>query len=211
MKSRVVVAKVGGSLARRGFESLKLTLDELGSLDEAVVVVPGGWVFADISRLVDSCLNLKAGLSHSMGILAMEMYGYIVANFGFSAATLEDLREVKKGDKLVLLPYSSGLHESELPKSWRVTSDSIAVWVAQKLREWGYDAVVLKITDVDGIFKDGHLLDRVKAEDVRGCVDSYALKLIRKYGIRLFVCNGIRRGRVKGYIVEGRTLGTLIE
>ena len=211
MEFRVVVAKVGGSVARRGLECLKALLKELRSLNETVVVIPGGWVFADFSRLVDSNLNLKAELSHAMGILSMEMYARVIENFGFKSVTLEDFKKIGKGDKLVLLPYSSGLHESELPKSWRVTSDSIAVWVAQKLKEWGHDIAVLKVTDVDGVFEGDRLLSRVKAEEVHGCVDDYALKLIRKYGIRLFVCNGTERGRVKDYIVEGRTLGTLIE
>jgi aspartokinase-like uncharacterized kinase len=211
---RIIVAKVGGSLGRRGFEKLGIVINELKTLEDAVVVIPGGWAFADISRLVDVKLNLNSKLSHAMGILSMEMYAHIIMNFGLKGATLKNLKKLEKGEKFVLLPYSSKLHESELPKSWDVTSDSIAVWVAHRLKLAGYSISVIKITDVDGIFKNGRLLNRVKAHEIsRGfgdlsCIDSYALKLIQKLGIKLFVC---RWDRVKDYIVEGKMLGTLIE
>ncbi len=201
----MLVVKLGGSIAVRGIDKLKAVLEEL-EVAENVLVVPGGWVFADIVRLVDYYHSMPKA-SHVLGVLSMEMYAYLISELsGFKLTTLQELSAGKKG-KFVLLPYSSKLYK-ELPESWEVTSDSFAVLVAHRVgcRE------VLKVTDVDGILDGNKLLPEVKAGELKGetCLDSYSAKLIERLGVRVFICNGLKRGRVKGYIVEGRTPGTLV-
>jgi len=93
----------------------------------------------------------------------------------------------------------------ELPHSWEVTSDSIAVWMAAKLRF----GEVLKVTAAGGIAgEDGELKETVKASELRtDVVDSFTPKLLVKYGINMFVCSP---DELKNYILRGRARGTLI-
>ncbi len=209
----MIVVKLGGSIARAGISNLVRVLNELSG---SFVIVPGGWVFADIVRLIDSQLSLKQRTAHEMAIAGMEVYGMLIADVGgLRRATLEEV--IEGIDRAVLMPYSSGIHKAKLPESWEVTSDSISVWIASKLKDEGLlekgarKAEVLKVTDVDGVLKDGRLCERVKAREVEGCLDRHSLRLIEELDVRVFVCNGLVEGRVKDYIVEGRTLGTLIE
>jgi len=130
------VVKIGGSVASR----IEGILEELSG---DVLIIPGGWIFANAVRELDSERKLPSSAAHWMCIAGMEMYGYYISSLGVK--TTEKLERVK-GIK-VLLPYCI-LKKSELPQSWDVTSDSIAVWVASKL---GVKEVI-KITDVDGIF-----------------------------------------------------------
>ena len=199
------IVKVGGSVAAR----IKGILKELEESKEDVLIVPGGWIFADLVRKLDIDNDSAA---HWMAILAMEQYGYYISSFGVNIVKPRTFNELK--GKLfglsVLLPYELIKNNDELPHSWDVTSDSIAVWVASKLnvRE------VIKLTDVDGLIINGQVVEKVKAADIVGietCVDSYAPKLMIRYGINMFVCNGLFEERVKNYITEGRAKGTLIE
>ncbi len=217
----MMVVKLGGSIARAGISNL---VRVLGELSGSFLIVPGGWVFADTVRLIDSQLGLGDVTAHEMAIAGMEMYGMLIAELGgFRKVTLD---EVESHARAVLMPYSSRIHESELPGSWEVTSDAISIWVAAKLRDAGLldcageragaeeraeRAEVLKVTDVDGVFRNGRICRRVRARDAAGCLDGYSAKLIEELDVRVFVCNGLVEGRVKDYIVEGRTLGTLIE
>lgn len=213
----MMVVKVGGSVARAGICVLKRVLEELSHSKTPLLIVPGGWIFADFVRLVDCSHNLGE-TAHDMAIAGMEIYAMLISHIGgfdritFDRITLEELDEKSFKGIYVLMPYSSRIQESELPKSWDVTSDSIAIWVASKLKDWGLGGkTVLKITDVDGVYRNGRFCERVRARDALGCIDRYSIRLIEERGIDVFVCNGLKAGRVKGYIVEGKTLGTLIE
>ncbi len=208
----VIVAKLGGSIARRRFDRLKGILEEL-SYAKKIVIVPGGWIFADISRLIDLKIGLEDETSHTLGIMSMEMFAKVLLDVGkekFKPALLNELvfnRE--RENRFILLPYSSNMHKLDLPKSWEVTSDSLALWTAKMLKK-EYNVKVIKITDVDGIFVNGKLVKKIRAEEVKGCLDPYSLKFIREFEIPVFVCNGIIKNRVKSYILEGQTLGTLV-
>ncbi|RLI87810.1 MAG: uridylate kinase [Archaeoglobales archaeon] len=192
------VVKIGGSVASR----IEGILEELSG---DVLIIPGGWIFANAVRELDSERKLPSSAAHWMCIAGMEMYGYYISSLGVK--TTEKLERVK-GIK-VLLPYCI-LKKSELPQSWDVTSDSIAVWVASKL---GVKEVI-KITDVDGIFLNGRFIEKIRASELIGkktCVDSFAPELMAKLGINMFVCNGLVEGRVKDYILRSQARGTLIE
>ncbi|AEA47957.1 amino acid kinase family protein [Archaeoglobus veneficus] len=197
------VAKLGGSVASR----LSGILDELKAGGD-VLIVPGGWIFADSVRELDEQRRLPPSAAHWMCIAGMEMYAHYISSFGVNA--VEDLKEEEIKGLCVLLPYKTLRLADELPHSWDVTSDSIAVWVASKL---GVEEVI-KITNVDGVYVDGEFVERVEASALIGkktCVDSFAPKLMVETGIDMFVCNGLVEGRVKNYILGGRAKGTLIE
>ncbi|ADC64986.1 aspartate/glutamate/uridylate kinase [Ferroglobus placidus DSM 10642] len=193
-----MIVKVGGSVFKRAKE----VIEEIKSTGKDCLIIPGGWVFADIVRLMD----LDDDTAHWMALKAMDVYGLYLSSF---AETLEadDFNFKLEGMK-VLLPYSLVRKYDELPHSWEATSDSVAVWVAGKL---GIRKVV-KVTDVDGIFVNGKLAEKLNYDEVpeKSCIDSLAVKLAEKFGVEIFVCNGFVRGRVKNYILRGSAVGTLI-
>ncbi len=202
------VVKMGGSVASR-VEGLLKELEGCGD----ILIVPGGWIFAEAVRKLDSQRKLPEKAAHWMCIAGMEIYGYYISSFG--VGTVNELRKVS--GIAVLLPYLI-LKSSNLPECWEVTSDSVAVWVASRL---GINEVV-KITDVDGVILNGRLVERIKASELAGrntCVDGFAPKLMVEEGVNMFVCNGLRPGRVKNYIlrsqaslsVQSHAKGTLIE
>ena len=197
-----MLIKVGGSVA----EKLEEVFESLRNL-QRVYVIPGGWIFADLVRKIDSDKKLSPSTSHWMAITAMNAYGYYMAEtarkFGFELLEPENFELPEK--KAVILPYNLLRKFDELPHSWDVTSDSIAVWMAAKLRF----GEVLKVTAAGGIAgEDGELKETVKASELRtDVVDSFTPKLLVKYGINMFVCSP---DELKNYILRGRARGTLI-
>ncbi|WP_456369584.1 amino acid kinase family protein [Geoglobus sp.] len=194
----MIVVKLGGSVA---FSAGKI-IAELKETGKDILVIPGGWRFADAVRE----LNVDDDAAHWMAVLGMNMYGFYLSRF---AETIEpEDFDFKPLGVRILLPYALLRKNDELPHSWDVTSDSIAVWVAEKV-----DAEMLvKVTDVDGIIKDGRLLERVRASELRRatCLDTFAPRLLAEYGRDMFICNGLVGGRVKDYIMKGRAKGTTV-
>jgi aspartokinase-like uncharacterized kinase len=130
----LTVVKVGGGLGRgAGDDALRALCRRLGELGERhrLLVVPGGGWFADAVREADRRLGLRAATSHRMAILAMEQFGRLLGDLIPGAALRNDLMLTGAGRTEVLLP--AGLALDELPASWKVTSDSIAAWVARKV------------------------------------------------------------------------------
>ncbi len=202
------IVKVGGSVAARIGEVVR----ELKETGEDILIVPGGWVFADMVREIDSRERLNPSHAHWMAIAAMEMYAHYISNFGVDTVDANEPADIGVSGVAVLFPYRLLRKNDELPHLWDVTSDSIAVWLASKIgcRE------VVKVTDVDGIYIGGNFIERTTASflienKIQTCVDPYSPRLMKDSGVDMFVCNGMVRGRVKGYIVRGRAKGTLIE
>jgi len=194
----MIVVKLGGSVV----SNAEGIIEELKECKKEILIVPGGWSFTEEVRRMD----LDDDSAHWMAILGMNMYGYYLSRY---ADVIEpegfdfDVDGVK-----ILLPYILLRKNDELPHSWSVTSDSIAVWLAEKI-----DAEsVVKITDVDGVIFNGRLVERIYASELKGktCLDDFAPKLLVEYGRDLFVCNGFKAGRVKDYIMKGRAKGTIV-
>lgn len=202
----MIVVKVGGSVAEfadKLFEDLK-TLAEVNSV--RILVVPGGWIFAEKVRELWKRGIIDDEAAHWMAVECMDVYGYYLSRFAQPVIPegFEDLlKELPSVG--VLIPGKLLRNYDELPHSWDVTSDSIAVWVA---RNTGAERVI-KATDVEGLIADGRVISRISASKLRSetCVDLHAPKLLLEYGLDLFVC---RWDRVKDYILRGEAIGTLI-
>ncbi len=194
----MIVVKIGGSVA----EVAGKIFDELKETEKDILVVPGGWIFAEKVREMD----IDDDSAHWMAIEAMNMYGYYLSKH---AELIEphDLDFEIDGVK-ILLPYILLKKYDELPHSWNVTSDSIAVWVAEKI-----DAErVIKVTDVDGIVVNGRIVEQIKTKEINfeTCIDRFAPVLLERYGRDMFICNGFAGGRVKDYIMKGIAFGTTV-
>ena len=144
MDRPVWVVKIGGSLERS--PSLPAWLDLLA--DEGagrLVVVPGGGSFAEAVRSNDRHWALPPLVSHRMAIVAMEQFAWMLCglNAGLvpasSATEMDDARA--RGRTPVWLAAGMSLEAgAEIEASWRVSSDSLAAWLAGKL---GAGALVL--------------------------------------------------------------------
>jgi hypothetical protein len=198
----MIVVKMGGSLIGKWMEIVS-TFFEIHKMGEDFLLVPGGGKLAETVKL----MGCDDESSHWMAVAAMEINGYYLASMGVEKLRPRDFSEIKT-EFGVLLPYNLMLENDELPHSWEVTSDSIAIWVAGRLGA----GKVIKLTDVDGIFLNGELVEEMCADDItfETCLDRYAPQLIKKFGIEVFICNGNRLERVKDYILRGKALGTLV-
>ncbi len=217
------MVKVGGSLAQNPVKlrALCAKLSELASAKK-ILVVPGGGEFADTVRCMDSRYKLSQETSHRMAILGMDQYGLVLADLTPNAVAVNTLMQAKHamalGKLTVLLPSNLMLKEKQLERSWDVTSDSIAVFVASRL----HARQVVLAKDVDGIYmsdpkknKNAFLIEKISAADLLAtkaetCVDRFLPKLLLTVHRDCFVVNGLFPERVELALKGQETVGTTI-
>jgi len=217
------VIKVGGSLAEDP-ERLQALCRELSELAKtyALIVVPGGGRFADAVRELDQHFNLSSAVSHRMAILGMDQFGLLLCQvIPDSCATylLDDAKQLSEvGVVPVFLPSRLMFKDDPLENSWDVTSDSIAAYVAKRVRV----KKLILATDVDGVFtsdpktrSDAKIIGQVSAEELlelkqRTSVDRYLPKLLLDAEIGCYVVNGRYPDRIASILAEQQTTCTAI-
>lgn len=106
-----------------------------------MIIVPGGGPFADAVRLAQKRLKFSDAVAHHMALLAMEQYGCAIAGIAPSMRTVETLPSIRaclqRGQAAVWLPTRMALGRPDIAESWEVTSDSLALWLAQRLKARG--------------------------------------------------------------------------
>lgn len=130
--ARPVVVKFGGSL---------LGSPESGALLAAAarhkaVVAPGGGPFADAVREAQVAHGLSDAAAHAMAIVAMDQTAVLLANldpqFTLCASVEQFDAAFAAGRPAIWRPSRMAL-AADLPASWEVTSDSLALWLAMAL------------------------------------------------------------------------------
>jgi aspartokinase-like uncharacterized kinase len=133
--ARPIVVKLGGSVVRS--PDLSAWLDAIAAVPGPVVVVPGGGALADEVRSCQQQLGFGNAPAHRMALLAMDQLAWAVAGMrpGLEVGTTENaLREIAgRGHVAVWAPYVLIAGRADMEESWRLTSDSLAVWLASKL------------------------------------------------------------------------------
>jgi aspartokinase-like uncharacterized kinase len=130
-----LVVKLGGSVIRS--PELNAWLAAIASADRPVVVVPGGGALADEVRGYQQSLGFGDGPAHRMALLAMDQLAWAVAgvkpgfDVGESEAALFEI--LQRGRVAVWAPYALIANRNDLPASWSLTSDSLALWLAGKI------------------------------------------------------------------------------
>jgi len=218
----LTVVKVGGGLGRgAGDDALRGLCVALGALGERhpLLVVPGGAGFADAVRDADRRFGLSPSASHRMAILGMEQFGWLLSELIPRAVRCEDLaraRELAGRQTPVLLP--AGLALDALPASWRVTSDSIAAWVADQV---GAGRLVL-VKEADGLFADrpgrGAPIGRLSVADLAALraagraedVDEHLPAMLGGAGFETWIIGGRNPARLAELLERGTTAGTRI-
>jgi dihydroneopterin aldolase len=132
---RPIVVKLGGSVVRS--PELPAWLDAIASSLRPIVVVPGGGALADEVRNCQRQLGLADGAAHRMALLAMDQLAWAVAGLrlGFEVGDTEDAlrRSLDEGHVAVWAPFTLVANRRDIPQSWTVTSDSLALWLGRRL------------------------------------------------------------------------------
>jgi aspartokinase-like uncharacterized kinase len=130
-----IVIKLGGSVVRSG--ALVPWLDAIAAAACPVVVVPGGGALADEVRACQAQLGFGDRAAHRMALLAMDQLAWAVAGLqpGFAVgATEEELwAALDRKQVAVWAPYALIADRNDIEASWRLTSDSLALWLAGRL------------------------------------------------------------------------------
>ena len=138
----ILVVKLGGSHA--GSALLHAWLTAIGSGTGRVVVVPGGGPFADAVRLAQPAIGYDDSAAHDMALMAMAQFGRALVCLGRRFVLAEDAAAIDTafvGGRIpVWAPWPMLRGAADIPAGWDVTSDSLALWLATRLRA---DAVLL--------------------------------------------------------------------
>jgi aspartokinase-like uncharacterized kinase len=193
---RPLVVKVGGGLLRaHGLEGLRRACAEVSDLARRrpVLVVPGGGPFADAVRAIDAEVGLGDELAHALALRAMDQLGVLLASL---LPTAEPLTQLLAPGGLGLLVVARALAgRPEIPESWAVTSDSLAVLAAAGI---GADETIL-LKPVAGVLarwpSDDPPLARLTAGELDGlqeagqgrAVDAYLSEAVRRTGVGVVV------------------------
>lgn len=178
-----------------------------------VLIICGGGEFANKIREYDEKINFSNSASHKTAILCMDILGMLLADKVShleAVYSLEDAKKALYNDKIpVLLPSKLFEYLDPLEHSWKVTSDSIAVYIS-----WLFKSKILIVTNVDGIYsdhpsKDGvKLIKNISAKKLltfgETSVDENLPELLLKYKLNCYVVNGKYPKRAIS-IIEGKS------
>lgn len=217
-----VVVKIGGSLIKEAHELVNRLVKEFGSgsqktaegghtaegLPFSILIVPGGGTFADAVRETDEKFSLGADAAHWMAILGMEQYAcYLQDKTG--ARAVDSISDMPEGVS-ILFPYRLLKIEDPLPHSWDITSDTIAAWIAKQ-----NGARLIKVTDVDGIFRNKELVREISAASCAGnlasCIDPALPEFLQKNRMQCLIVNGKYPHRVIRALYGKPVLGTIVK
>lgn len=135
-----IVVKLGGSLTRSS--QLPILLRSLGRAAKdglPVVIVPGGGPFADAVRAAQQQCGFDDAAAHDMALLAMAQYGRLLGalapkatQLAWGAAAVADSLATRPRQAVVWLPepHNDAL---EVERSWRISADTLALWLADRL------------------------------------------------------------------------------
>jgi aspartokinase-like uncharacterized kinase len=130
------VIKIGGSCA---FSlDLRRWTAAVAACGGRSVVVPGGGPFAEAVRAAQPRMEFDDGAAHHMAMLGMEQFGHALASFDTRLTVADSMADLQRalsdGNVPVWLPARMAMQAADIPPSWQVTSDSLAAWLAGKLR-----------------------------------------------------------------------------
>ena len=103
-----------------------------------MVIVPGGGVFADQVRQLQRDWRFNDRIAHEMAILSMQQMALLITGLSPAMQIVNEVQNLSKEDNLqsvsVWSPSMAELDEAGLPPTWKLTSDSLSVWLALKLK-----------------------------------------------------------------------------
>jgi aspartokinase-like uncharacterized kinase len=183
------IVKLGGSLIRS--PRLSALLACLVRAGAPLVIVPGGGPFADTVRAAQPILGFSDETAHRMAILAMEQTAFALADIEprlMPCAEEPGIVEAHAaGHAALWLPVPLAL-DADVPASWEVTSDSLAAWLAIRLK--AARLTLIKSAEVEA--PDGP--PQLWADD--GLVDEHFPSICQRFGgaVRAISLDGALHG-----------------
>jgi 5-(aminomethyl)-3-furanmethanol phosphate kinase len=217
------VIKVGGSLfpekAIELCEAIMTLNNSSGHIPKKILFICGGGEFANKIREYDNEFYFSDTASHNSAIMCMDIIGTLLADkvIGLEAVkSIDKARSIINHGKLpVLIPSNVIELLDPLEHSWRVSSDSIALYISDLLK-----AKLLIATDVDGIYThnpsrdDAKLIKFISAKKLLNfgetSVDEFLPELLIKNKSNCYVVNGNHPDRVISIIKDKSSKYTLI-
>lgn len=127
----MIVVKLGGSLYGTTELTQWLTTLSEHAKHQPIIIVPGGGPFAEQVRQAQQVYGFDDSHAHHMAILAMAQFGLLISSLCSNSHTFSIAPE--QTGLSVWLPDSQLLSEAGLDHSWDITSDSLALWLANSL------------------------------------------------------------------------------
>ena len=209
--------KVGGSLYQHpGLRASAAAWARLAARHR-LLVLPGGGPFADQVRAAGAQVGLSDEAAHWMAILAIDQYGYLLADLAPRAAVTHDLNAAAAvcaaGRLAVLAPSTLLLQVDPLPHSWQVTADSIAAWLAGYV---GCQRLAL-LKSIAGVYRAAPqedspaLLEAISRRELAGqdVVDPYFVEALPAE-CECWLIDGRQPQRLQELLERGRTVGTRV-
>jgi aspartokinase-like uncharacterized kinase len=200
---RRTVVKLGGSMAADAV--LYEWIAALAGSALPLVIVPGGGSFADQVRDAQKRMGFSDRAAHAMAILAMDQFGHVILDRDdrlMPARSLQDMdRALRDGKTPVWLPSSLAIPASDIRTSWDITSDSLAAWLAGKLR-----ADALLLVKQTGAFSSA---DDVASLSARGIVDA-GFDAMLPPEVDLYLAGPEDAATVRAALSSGKLPGTRI-
>ncbi len=208
------VLKLGGHLLESPASVMNALFDVLAriSRDHRVLAAVGGGIYADCVRRLDARYSLGKRGAHWTAILATHLSS---CRLGAMRPDLflpvDSLSKLPRHRVPILLPYWL-LRQSPLPETWDVTSDSIAAWVAHRLR-----ANLVLIKAVDGVldrYPGGRLLPEIRTHELSRLpsspADPYLPTFLEAHGMDAWITNGLHPERLESIVNGKPTISTHI-
>jgi aspartokinase-like uncharacterized kinase len=200
----LTVVKLGGSYAFSPVlgDWLEMVARNAGH----VVLVPGGGPFADAVREAQPKMGFDEAAAHHMALLAMEQYGRALVSLDETlvlAASVGEIRRLISAQKIpVWAPTRMVLAQPGIPPSWDVTSDSLAAWLAQRLR--AQRLLLIKHLDPSG--------DPVRAEDLvrQGIIDRAFVPVLGGSRVEASIIGPAQHAAAAGALARGEVIGSRI-
>ena len=170
------------------------------------MIVPGGGPFADAVRAAQPRMGFDDTAAHHMALLAMEQFGRALASFDARLSPADTIASVRRSlrDKRVpiWLPTRMAL-AGDISASWEVTSDSLAAWLAGKLR--ASRLVLLKQVELPP--------DAVSVTELaeKGIVDPAFPAFLKKSGVPALILGPADHMAVAATLCDHPAIGTPIE
>ncbi|MEA2089245.1 MAG: UMP kinase [Thermoproteota archaeon] len=222
-----LVVRVGGSVVASPVDPVRIeqfvsVLKELKKQGHRVVAVVGGGGLARDFIEIGRRLGLDEATQDEAAILVSrllaELFVKKLGDFGcgFVPISIEDATNCLQKNKVVVM---GGLKPG-------MTTDTVAAMVAERVNA----GLLVKATDQEGIYtkdpkkhEDAEKIDRLSFDDlfrlfgeeghkvgVHQVLDSEAVKILRRSGVKVVVVSGFRPENVL-LAVRGVRVGTLVE
>jgi aspartokinase-like uncharacterized kinase len=218
------VIKFGGSLlldekrCRAAIDGLV----EAASRGHRLLIMPGGGPTDKTIEGLDRRHPFHPDTHHRACARAQDQTGLMISDPCFSsslepAETLEDVRRIlDRGRVAVLLPSRLIAALDPFERTWEITSDAMAIWLA-----WLVSArLAIILTDVDGVFAPGHINEKdhliasIAASQLEQLghtsVDACTAPFLNERYVDSWVLNGSHPERMLAVLAGEQAIGTHI-